>query len=278
MTTGVILLSVALYLGVILSGLAAGVVVNALADRVAPTPGPSPAGGRGEVLGERRDDGEGDDKANDPNVAFRHPISSGASPLPPAGEGPGVGATRRRVTPLALGALFPLLLAHALATRSHAPGHLPTWAIFVTQAVCVVVLVGVFVIDLEHRLIFDVAIFPLGGGLLALALLADRRALLALALGAALAGGIFLLFYGLGFLLYRQEAMGFGDVKLAALVGLIVGWPGITTALLATAIVGAIASMLLLAFSDISRRAFIPFGVFLAVGAVVGLLATPPVW
>ena len=272
MTIGPILTSIAFYLAAILSGLAAGVVVNALADRVALSlPSPTGGGSQGE-MGDADDRGN---KADATNLAPRHPTPP-HDPLP-VGEGR-ERAVRRWVTPLALGALFPLLLAHTLATGSHAPAHLPTWAIFVTQAVCVAVLVGIFVIDLEHRLIFDVAIFPLGVALLALALLADRRALPSLGLGAILAGGIFLLFYGLGFLLYRQEAMGFGDVKLAALVGLIVGWPAITTALLATAVVGAIASLLLLAFSDISRRAFIPFGVFLAVGAVVGLLAAPPMW
>ncbi len=274
MTTSVILITIALYLGAIVCGLAAGVVVNFAADRIAPTPGPSPEW-RGGVGG--RDglaDGEGGDEANEPDLAPRREMSP-PSPSPCGGR---ERALRQRITPLALGALFPLLLAHATLTASHAAGRLPVWAVVVTQAVCVAVLAGVFVVDLEHRLIYDVAVFPLGAGLLALALLADRRALLSLGLAAVLAGGIFLLFYGLGYLLYRREALGFGDVKLAALVGLIVGWPAITTTLLVTAVVGAIASMLLLAFSDISRRAFIPFGVFLAVGAVVSLLASPPVW
>lgn len=263
-----------IYMLVIGAGLSAGIVVNLLADRVAteaPTP-PSPTredhAARGAAF--KEDNGAATSAATsaDPHIPRQAASPSAWDRL----------RIRRRVTPLALGLLFPLLLAHTLATAAQAPGRLPVWAIFITQAICVAILAGVFVVDLEHRLIFDVAIFPLAVGLLALALLADRRALPTLALAAALAGLLFLLFYGLGFLLYRQEAMGFGDVKLAALVGLIVGWPAITTTLLATAIVGAIASMLLLAFSDLSRRAFIPFGVFLAVGAVVALLAAPPVW
>ncbi|MGH2503311.1 MAG: prepilin peptidase, partial [Ktedonobacterales bacterium] len=91
-------------------------------------------------------------------------------------------------------------------------------------------------------------------------------------------GLIFLLFYGLGWLLYRQEALGFGDVKLALLVGALVGWPGLVTALFATAIIAAILSLLLLASGSVERRAFIPFGVFMALGAAITLFAAPLPW
>ncbi len=191
---------------------------------------------------------------------------------------------RAWATPLALGAIFSLLLAHllitlpSLALQRLGQADLPLPIVFFIQAWSAATLVGVFIVDLEHRLIFDWALLPLALALLVCAFTLMRAAWPALAIGVALAGGVFLLFYGLGYLIYRQEALGFGDVKLATLVGLIVGWPGVTTALLATAVIGAVVSLLLLGFGAVGRRTFIPFGVFLAAGAIIAMLTTLPVW
>ena len=133
-------------------------------------------------------------------------------------------------------------------------------------------------VDLEHRLIFDLAVFaPLVVTLAAVGIF-DRGRLLGLLLAAALSGLIFLLFYGLGWLLYRQEALGFGDVKLALLIGALVGWPGLVTALFATTIIAAVLSLLLLASGAAERRTYIPFGVFMALGAAIALFSAPLPW
>lgn len=183
---------------------------------------------------------------------------------------------RRPVMELALALLLPLVLAHALAP--HGAGRLPVWAVVGVDALALCVLAFIFVVDLEHRLIYDVSVYPLAAVLLAVALLFDRKALPQMLFGAVLCGGLFLLFYLAGFLIYHQEALGFGDVKLALLVGLIVGWPGVTVALVLTAICGAAVSVLLLGLGVVSRQTFIPFGIFLAMGAALALLQAPPMW
>ena len=183
---------------------------------------------------------------------------------------------RRPLVQLALALWLPAALWRAYTTPTL--GGLPAWALFALAALAGVALAFIFIVDLEHRLIFDLSIFPLLVVILAAVGLFDRTRLVTLALAAALSGLIFLLFYGLGWLLYRQEALGFGDVKLALLLGALVGWPGLVTALFATAILAAVLSLLLLASGSVERRAFIPFGVFMTLGAAFALLAAPLPW
>lgn len=183
---------------------------------------------------------------------------------------------RRPLTQLALALLFPVALWRAYATPP--AGALPAWALFGMAAAALTALAFIFVVDLEHRLIYDLSIFPLMLALLILIGVFDRGRLLGIIFAALLGGGLFLLFYGLGWLLYRQEALGFGDVKLGLLLGVVVGWPGLTMALLITSVSAAILSVLLLASGAVGRRAFIPFGVFMAGAAALTLLISPLPW
>lgn len=183
---------------------------------------------------------------------------------------------RRPLTQLALALLAPALLWRAYATPIH--GALPMWALFGMALVALVALAFIFVVDLEHRLIYDISIFPLVVALLALTGIFDRSRVLPLVFAGVFCGLLFLVFYGLGWLLYRQEALGFGDVKLALLIGVVVGWPSLITALFATMVSSALVSLLLLASGSAERRTFIPFGVFMAAAAVFALLAAPLPW
>ncbi|HEX6121897.1 MAG TPA: prepilin peptidase [Ktedonobacterales bacterium] len=181
---------------------------------------------------------------------------------------------RRPLLELALGLLLPALALHLVA----APGRLPLWAGFALDALALGALAFIFAVDLEHRLIFDLSLYLPIALLLGVTLAFDRKALMGMLFGALICGALFLLFYGLGFLLYHQEALGFGDVKLAVLVGLVAGWPGMMTALVVAALAGAGGSVLALGLGSASRTSYIPFGIFLALGAAAALLAAPPVW
>lgn len=70
-----------------------------------------------------------------------------------------------------------------------------------------------------------------------------------------------------------RGGMGFGDVKLGALIGLLVGWPGVLVALFVAVASGAVAGLTLVALGRLGRRDPLPFAPALAVGALVGLLA-----
>ncbi len=132
-------------------------------------------------------------------------------------------------------------------------------------------LVVVSFIDLDHQIIPNAITLPgiplglIGGLLVRDPPLVDR-------LIGTLAGAGFLylvLFYG--GVLYGQEAMGEGDLNLIALVGAFLGWKAVVVTILIACVVGSAVGLGLMAVKRLGRRQHIPFGPFLALGAVVGL-------
>ena len=86
------------------------------------------------------------------------------------------------------------------------------------------------------------------------------------------------LFFAMNYVAPR--ALGFGDVRLALVIGLGLGWLGGAYALLgflAASILGALVGVALIAMGKAGRRTPIPFGTFLATGAVLAALAGAPV-
>lgn len=192
---------------------------------------------------------------------------------------------RRPLVQIALAILFPLLTLRALlnpgspgGSSFHHVATLPAWALITLGALLFTSLAFTFVVDLEHRLIYDLAVFPPLLAILIIAALLNRGALPALLFAGVLSGGLFLLLYGAGWAIYRQEALGFGDVKLAALLGVATGWPAITTALGITVAGGFVTALLLLGAGTATRKAYIPFGVFMALATVYTVLTSPFPW
>ena len=132
----------------------------------------------------------------------------------------------------------------------------------------------IFVIDLEHSLILNKVVYP---GIVVAFLLSlypwpwfsesiGMRAAYA-ALGGAIGFGIFLLIA-----VVSRGGMGWGDVKLAALIGLATGFPMVFLAIIMAAILGGVVAVVLLATGRRGRREMIPFGPFLVVAAMVTLV------
>jgi leader peptidase (prepilin peptidase)/N-methyltransferase len=74
------------------------------------------------------------------------------------------------------------------------------------------------------------------------------------------------------------RALGFGDVRLAPVLGLALGWLGIRYALLgffAANLIGAILGLSLIATKRMKRQQQIPYGVFLAMGTMLAIFAGP---
>ncbi len=136
-------------------------------------------------------------------------------------------------------------------------------------------LVALSVIDLEHFLLPNRIIYPVAAAsivLLGIAAVVDGDSdafFRSLACGA----GAFVVFAALH--LVSPRAMGFGDVRLAFLLGLDLGWLGageVVLGLLLGFVYGAVIGLLLIATGVRSRRDHIPFGPFLAAGALTALL------
>ncbi|MDP3012721.1 MAG: prepilin peptidase [Candidatus Subteraquimicrobiales bacterium] len=83
-----------------------------------------------------------------------------------------------------------------------------------------------------------------------------------------LASGFFLAIV----LLTRGEGMGGGDVKLAFLMGLVLGWPKVLVALFLAFTLGAICGIIFVIAKKKALKSAIPFGPFLVLGTVIGIM------
>lgn len=134
----------------------------------------------------------------------------------------------------------------------------------------------VFVIDMEHRLIMHPV--SITGAVLGLAIGIFAHGLVPTLLGGAFGFGFMLLLYYLGEVFTRfmskrrgeaidEVALGFGDVNLCGVTGLLLGWPVILAGVLFTIFAGGIGSLLVIAYMLIRKRfsAFtpIPYAPFL---------------
>ncbi|MGA8849713.1 MAG: prepilin peptidase [Dehalococcoidia bacterium] len=138
--------------------------------------------------------------------------------------------------------------------------------------VCLFIII--FVIDLEQGLILNKVVYP--GMVVALLLalypwpwLAQAMVMRVAyaALGGAIGFAIFLLIA-----IVSRGGMGWGDVKLAALIGLATGFPLVFLAIIMGAILGGIVAVALMVVKRRKLKETIPFGPFLALAAMVTLL------
>jgi len=130
------------------------------------------------------------------------------------------------------------------------------------------VMVQVIFFDLEHRLILDRVIFPSMGLALAVSIF-NQPWWAGLATGIA-AGLLFALVALIGALIFRAEALGFGDVKFAAFMGLLLGPLPTIQALFYGVALAAIASIGYIIWKR-SMKGTIAYGPYLAGGALIVL-------
>lgn len=74
------------------------------------------------------------------------------------------------------------------------------------------------------------------------------------------------------FLFTKGRGMGFGDVKLAFPLGLLLGWPNIVVALFLSFVIGASVGVVTIATGKKQMKSTIPFGPFLVIGSLIALL------
>lgn len=135
-------------------------------------------------------------------------------------------------------------------------------------------LVSAFVIDYKHQIIpnrLNLTLFEIGIIFAFLYGLSDVAITFNLLLGMVTGGGIFLLITVIGGLIYGKEAMGFGDVKLMAALGLLFGLSNITVITLLSFLIGAILSVLLLITKIKKSSEYIPFGPFIVIGTFISM-------
>jgi leader peptidase (prepilin peptidase)/N-methyltransferase len=122
-------------------------------------------------------------------------------------------------------------------------------------------------IDLDHQLIPDVITLPgvAAGAALSIAIHPDHW--LDIVLGIAVGGGLFFVI-----ILASGGGMGGGDMKLGAMLGAFLGWKLVLLAILLAVFAGGAVAITLLMSGSKGRKDPVPFGPFLALGAVLSLL------
>jgi leader peptidase (prepilin peptidase)/N-methyltransferase len=132
-------------------------------------------------------------------------------------------------------------------------------------------LVVITFIDLDHQLIPDVISLPGIVVGLAFSLVSPLVTPLDAALGVLAGGGTLLAVAWLYKTFRGQEGMGGGDVKLLAMIGAFLGWQSIFVTLFVGSVIGSIIGVALMLYQRADTRLAIPFGPFLAGGALVYL-------
>ena len=197
-----------------------------------------------------------------------------------------------------ISARYPLVEAStgALALLAIARFGLTPWAAVVFAFTAALLLITF--IDLDHQFIPDEVSLPGIAVGLATSFLAGGVGPVNALLGAALGGGLlWIVAWG-----YERatgvEGMGFGDVKLLAMIGAFVGWQAIPSIIVIASITGSLAGFAVMLAAGASaasgrvvhrlgmraflpfvrrraRRTAIPFGPFLAIGAVAAIYLPP---
>jgi leader peptidase (prepilin peptidase) / N-methyltransferase len=136
-------------------------------------------------------------------------------------------------------------------------------------------LIVLFMIDLEHQILPDVITLP--GIVLGVALsLVLPPGLVESLLGVVVGGG---LLWGIAELWYRLrkvEAMGFGDVKMLAMVGAWLGLKMVVLTFVLSSMMGGLVGIVLIASRRADMATKVPFGTMLAVGALIASLYGGP--
>lgn len=149
---------------------------------------------------------------------------------------------------------------------------------FIFQSVFLALLVACTFIDMDHRILPDAltkpgmvvgcvggAVVPgLAGSFGTIGLPVAMDGLLFSLLGIAVGLGLTFFIRVAAQLVFRKEAMGFGDVKFMGMIGAFLGWKGAMLTFFVGCLVGAVGGMI---HRWLTGDAYVPFGPFLAIGA-----------
>jgi leader peptidase (prepilin peptidase)/N-methyltransferase len=138
---------------------------------------------------------------------------------------------------------------------------------FAVYAALTSTLLTVALIDYDHKIIPNIITLPgmvIGLGLSTYVL---PLTLVDSLLGLFLGGGLFYLIA-----LLTKGGMGGGDIKLIAMIGAFLGWPGALFTIFSGALLGSLVGIALMLLGRKGRKDKVPFGPFLSSGAILFIL------
>lgn len=141
-------------------------------------------------------------------------------------------------------------------------------------------LIALAAVDLERYLLPKAIVYPVSilvmAGVALAAAEQGRWTRLGIAVLCAVAA--FGIFFAINFV--KPAWMGFGDVRLAGLIGLALGWLGpwyVVIGFMAANVAGALLGVGLMLSGKATRKTALPYGVFLAGGSVIAILVGGPI-
>ena len=135
-------------------------------------------------------------------------------------------------------------------------------------------LMTVLVIDLETRRVLNIMLLPAAVFAVAAGLWLGQPSPGSMLGGAVVGFGLFWCLYFLGRVKYGHGALGFGDVKLVGVIGLMTGYPNVLTALVIGAALGGVAAIILLLTRRAGWKSTTAYAPYLTVGAMLALWHT----
>jgi len=172
--------------------------------------------------------------------------------------------------------VYPLVeLATAAVFAGAAAVYGLTWLLLV-RLLFAAALIVLFVIDLRYRILPDAITLPgIAVGFAASWFLPPGW--LSSLIGACTGGGVLLAIAEAYSRVRGHEGLGMGDVKMLAMIGAFLGWRLAMLTLVVASFTGSIVGVALIASGRGSMQAALPFGTFLALGAIVAAVAGEPI-
>lgn len=130
-------------------------------------------------------------------------------------------------------------------------------------------LIVITFIDLKYQIIPDVISLPGIALGFAASFVTSAPGVVDSLIGLLIGGGLLYAIATAYYLVTRHEGMGGGDIKMLAMIGAFTGWKGVLVTVLAGSFSGALIGGALMLFSGKGSRHAIPFGPFLALGALL---------
>ncbi len=148
------------------------------------------------------------------------------------------------------------------------PGHYDAGPAILTAMFGVVLLV-IASTDFERRIIPNRLSYPAFVAAIAFCWAWPDRSVLQVLEGTGVALGIAALLFGLG-LFFGANALGMGDAKLLVLLGALIGWPGVMTAVFFGVIAAGLPAIAMLVAGR--RRSYYSYGPYLVLGGLIVML------
>jgi leader peptidase (prepilin peptidase)/N-methyltransferase len=151
----------------------------------------------------------------------------------------------------------------------------PAGPLLAARLVLVLILIVLFGIDLHHQILPNVITLP-GIAIGFLFSLVGPPGWISSVIGILLGGGILYGIAAVYYLVRREEGLGMGDVKMLAMIGAFLGWQAVLVTLILSSFAGALVGIGIIVLTKGSMRLALPFGTFLAVGALAAMLVGEP--